>query len=149
MATAYTAAYNKALAGSSFAPPFASGALTDTSANGVRDGVAYFASHDITYQLSLQPAPGTWAFRARNGAAIVVGSLVQNLSWRSGPRDCVLQDPDRTNYGLSVSPGLYRTLQVQQVSHLLALDSASSVRVVGFYTAELNASTGTDQACSG
>ena len=29
-----TAAYNKALAGSSFAPPFASGALTDTSAKG-------------------------------------------------------------------------------------------------------------------
>jgi hypothetical protein len=149
LAGAYAAAFDQAVAGTAVAAPFTADPFIDAYAKSVRDGVSRFAGNGLTYRLSLQAAPGTWAFRARDGSAIVVGSTVQDAEWRGGSKNCPLQNAGRTNYGPSVSPGLYRAIGQHSVSQLLALDSARSVHVVGSFDGELTSSVQTDQACPG
>jgi hypothetical protein len=149
LASAYAAAFDKAVAGTALSAPFTADPFTDAFVKNVRDGASYLASHDITYRLSLQAAPGTWAFRARDGSAIVVGSTIQDAAWGGGSQNCPLQNAGRSNYGASISPGLYRAIREHSLSQLLAVDSARSVRILGSIDGELSSSVETDAACPG
>jgi hypothetical protein len=148
-ASAYAAAFDQAVAGTTVAAPFSADPFTDAFVKNVRDGASSLASHGLTYGLSLQAAPGSWAFRARDGSAIVVGNTVEDAEWRGGSKNCPLQNASRSNYGASISPGLYRTIGEHSVNQLLAVDGARSVRLLGSIEGELASNVETDQACPG